>query len=176
MLATRGAHPPSRSRVPGEPDAGCEWALGGAADDAGGGACVGPGPVEQGERDLDALGQGLRRERLRGGAHGGSCAHEPHHPEDDKGALLRDVRGLGCEWQGLGPYGLSCGRTLDGGAGWSQVLKWEFDSSQLLWCLTTGQSFSNYDVRRLDNLSAIMTFNNWTIFHQESDFSGCKTR
>eukprot|EP00961_Rhodomonas_salina_P038400 516266-Rhodomonas_salina.1 len=43
-------------RVPGEPDTGSEWARGGAADDAGGGARVGPGPVERGELDLDALG------------------------------------------------------------------------------------------------------------------------
>eukprot|EP00961_Rhodomonas_salina_P225164 3044236-Rhodomonas_salina.1 len=58
-------------RVPGEPNSGCEWAQGGAADDAGGGARVGPGPVEQGELDLDALEQGLWRARLRGGARGG---------------------------------------------------------------------------------------------------------
>eukprot|EP00961_Rhodomonas_salina_P031423 423133-Rhodomonas_salina.1 len=54
-------------------DAGGEWARGGAADDTGGGARVGPEPVERGERDLDhdALGQDLWRERLRGGARGG---------------------------------------------------------------------------------------------------------
>jgi len=52
-------------------DAGGKWARGGATDDAGGGARVGPEPVERGERDLDALGQGLWRVRLRGGARGG---------------------------------------------------------------------------------------------------------
>eukprot|EP00961_Rhodomonas_salina_P017360 233462-Rhodomonas_salina.1 len=61
----------SPRRVLGEPDAGGEWARGGAADDAGGGARVGLGPVEQGELDLDALRQGLWRERLQGGARGG---------------------------------------------------------------------------------------------------------